>query len=136
VSAGRHGMRLGCAGLAAALLGLASMATSQGTPVGPTRLFPAQRLHAQAGTGPGPQAGLETTVAPALVVQPGPPPVPLGEPQAGRPGPPGESRPTLPDFESDTDAATLGISPSVEPPTEGEGDSPGEKPDTSDERRP
>lgn len=132
-------MRFGIAGIGAALFTLGSVASSQGTSAGPTSLFQPQPLHvrtAQVGAGSSPQVGFESTVAPALVVQPGPPPVPLGKPQLRHPEPQGDSRPELPDYDSDTDAANLRIGPSVEQPIDGKQDTPSERAGNRPERQP
>lgn len=127
---GRHGIRFGTAALAAALVALGSVRSSQGNPpASPTNLSQTPPLHAQ--------AGVESTVAPTLVVQPGPPPIPLGgEPQLRGPGPPGASRPALPDFESDADAANLRVAPSVEPAIDGERENPSKEAGTGRQRQP
>jgi len=115
------------------------VAASPGAPPAPTSVFQIQPLHAQvAQARPGAlsQAGVGSVVAPTFEVEPGPPPAPIGEPSWRRPVSPGKSRPALPDFESDGDAAALQIDPSIEPPIEVDRDTSGKKAGTEGERRP
>lgn len=130
-------MRSGTAAIGAALFTLGSVVSNPCTLAGPTRLIqPQPVLTAQTGAGSSPPAGFESTVAPALVVQPGPPPAPLGETQVRRPFPPDQSRPALPNYESDAGAANLRIGPSFDSPVESEQHDPGKEAGTMRERQP
>ena len=101
----------------AALLILIPVAFCQESPASTTSGFPIQPLHAQlaqASPGVSPQAGSESFATPTFIVQPGPPPVFIGEPESRRPIHPTDSRPELPDFEPPDGAAELRVDPSVE----------------------
>ena len=111
VSARRKRIRHSTIKWGAALFILVSLAPTQGSPPGTSSVLQSRPL-AQVSAGAAPQAGLGSLTAPTLIVQPGPPPVPIGEPQLRRPDPPGDARPALPDFESGDGAAELRVGPS------------------------
>lgn len=124
-----HGEQNGrrCMSFSRALFGVALLNVASVTP----GLYFIQPAYAQAAP-----AGFGSTITPALEVQPGPPPVPLGEPLPRRPSPPRDSRPPLPDYESDADGANLKVGPSVDSPVHGEGQTSGRKAGAGVKRQP
>ena len=102
-------MNLGGPLLGLVLLTAASAAASQVALPHATAPFSLQSFYAQASP-----SGFGSSIAPALEVQPGPPPVPIGEPRPRSPGPPGSARPPLPDYESSADVPNVRVEPSLE----------------------